>query len=236
MSLQFLPLIKQVKTDWSKVLLKIYKKKDAEMAQLEADIDAMNQKFDNYYEIYPPPELIFNAFNFFNFNQLKVVIIGQDPYINPGQAMGLSFSVPKGITIPPSLRNIYKELQMEYPDFVIPKHGDLTPWAKQGVLLLNATLTVLHGNSNIHEAFWKKTKFTDDIIKYISGKYKGIIFVLWGGFAKKKKSLIDTERHYVLEGGHPSPLSQKYWFGCGHFKKINQILEEIDEEPIDWQV
>lgn len=231
--INFENLINNIKTDWKTVLINIYKKK--EMLELADNIEDMYQDLEEYFNIFPPPEQIFNAFNFFNFSNLKVVIIGQDPYHGEGQAMGLSFSVPKGIKPPPSLVNIYKELKMEFDDYIIPKHGDLTKWAQQGVLLLNASLTVREKKANSHELFWKKTGFTDDIIKYISNNSKGIIFILWGNFARNKKKLINS-KHYIIEGAHPSPLSQKLWFGCGHFKNANDILEANNKEVIDWQI
>lgn len=235
--MDFKQLIKDVKTDWRDILLTLYKKEKESFKDMEKTLVEMDKKFDYYYDTYPPPELVFNAFNMFDFDDLKVVIIGQDPYHGEGQAMGLSFSVPEGVKVPPSLVNIYKELADEYDDFEIPKHGDLTKWAQQGVLLLNASLTVRQSKANSHEPLWKKTKFTDNVIKYISDNSEGIIFVLWGNFAKGKKKFIDLDKHYVVEGAHPSPLSAKYWFGCGHFKKVNEILdEELDEEEIDWQV
>lgn len=234
--INFEELINDVKTDWKVVLQKIYHKKEDKMLQLAENIDEIYEHLEGYFDTFPPPQLIFNAFNYFNFKDLKIVIIGQDPYHGQGQAMGLSFSVPKSVKVPPSLHNIYKELKKEYEDYEIPKHGDLTKWANQGILLLNASLTVRERKANSHESFWKETGYTDDIIKYISKKSQNVIFVLWGGFAKKKKKLIDTDKHYVIEGAHPSPLSAKYWFGCGHFKEVNEILNDIDKDPIDWQI
>lgn len=235
--MNFKDLIKDINTDWRGVLLSLYKLNKKDFKEMETNIEEMYQKYDEYFETFPPPDKIFNAFNMFNFEDLKVVIIGQDPYHGEGQAMGLSFSVPKDIRVPPSLANIYKELQKEYDDFEIPKHGDLTKWAEQGVLLLNASLTVRQAKANSHEPFWRKTQFTDNIIKYISDNNEGIIFMLWGNFAKGKKKFIDTKKHYVLEGAHPSPLSAKHWFGCGHFKEANRILsEELETDEIDWQV
>ena len=166
--INFKELINQVETDWAHILTKIYKRRQVEMDELAGNIDEMYKYYDEYFDIYPPSEQIFNAFNFFNFDDLRVVIIGQDPYHGEGQAMGLSFSVPDGIKTPPSLVNIYKELKQEYEDYNIPKHGDLTKWAEQGILLLNATLTVRENKANSHQAFWKDTEFTDRVIKYIS--------------------------------------------------------------------
>lgn len=187
-------------------------------------------------KVYPPGPLIFNAFNSTPFDKVKVVIIGQDPYHGVGQAMGLSFSVPPNIPVPPSLENIYKELKTDL-NLDIPAHGDLTKWAEQGVFLLNASLTVRAHNANSHQKIgWQK--FTDAVIRTLSREREGIIFMLWGGFAKKKASLIDEDKHHVLLSGHPSPLSANrgYWFGNKHFSKANEILKNEGKEPIDWQI
>ena len=186
-------------------------------------------------KIFPPKHLVFNAFEILPMDKIKVVILGQDPYINEGEAMGLSFSVPKGVKIPPSLRNIYKELnEDEKVEFDIPDHGDLTGWAEQGVLLLNSALTVREGKSNSHAEHWKY--ITDNVIKHISKKMNGIIFLLWGNYARHKKNYIDLDRHYILESVHPSPLSAQRggWFGCNHFSKVNEILEKNKKCKIDW--
>ena len=184
--------------------------------------------------IYPPGSMIFNAFNQTPFDQLKVVILGQDPYHNPGEAMGLSFSVPQGVRVPPSLQNIYKEINtsLGYP---VPKHGDLTKWAAQGVLLLNAILTVEKNMPASHSKIgW--ASFTDDVIRTISEQKTGIVFLLWGKFAQTKKALIDTEKHFVFESAHPSPLAGNAFQGCGHFVKTNEVLEGQGKLKIDWQV
>ncbi len=186
--------------------------------------------------IYPPGKLIFNAFDATPFDQVKVVILGQDPYHGPGQAMGLSFSVPRNIGIPPSLDNMYKELKTDL-GLTIPNHGDLTSWAEQGVFLLNASLTVRARQANSHQKIgWQK--FTDAVIRTLNHEREGIIFLLWGGFAKKKASLIDDSKHHVLTSGHPSPLSANrgYWFGNKHFSKTNELLKKQGKEPIDWQI
>ncbi len=236
MNINIKKLIDNVKTDWKLILLKIYRENSDKMKALENSINSDIDNYNGYFGIFPKPELILNAFNYFEFEDLKIVIIGQDPYHGEGQAMGLSFSVPQGCPIPPSLVNIYKEIKDNYPNFVIPKHGDLTTWAQQGILLLNAGLTVREKEANSHQIHWQKSEFTDNIIKFISNYGENIIFVLWGEFAKKKKKLIDCKKHYIIEGAHPSPLSQKYWFGCQHFKQINHILEnELNLEPINWQ-
>lgn len=183
---------------------------------------------------YPPGQLIFNAFDLCPFDHVKVVIIGQDPYHEPGQAMGLSFSVPQGITMPPSLINIYKEISADL-GVPMPTSGDLTGWAKQGVLLLNATLTVRAHQANSHQRLgW--TLFTDAAIKALSERRDHLVFMLWGGFARSKKTLIDPNRHLVLESVHPSPLSANRggWFGQHQFSRCNAYLEAQGIEPIKW--
>lgn len=184
--------------------------------------------------IYPPGPLIFNAFNTTPFDQVEVVILGQDPYHNPGEAMGLSFSVPKGVRIPPSLQNIFKELQ-EDTGVPIPENGDLTPWAKQGVFLLNAMLTVEKNKPQSHQKIgWQN--FTDAVIKKLSDLKENLVFMLWGGFAKKKNILIDNDKHLVLEAAHPSPLAGGAFFGNKHFSKANTYLLEHHKKPIDWRL
>lgn len=184
--------------------------------------------------IYPPGPLIFNAFNKTPFDAVKVVILGQDPYHNPGEAMGLCFSVPKGVKVPPSLVNIYKEIRTEL-GLPIPNHGDLTYWAEQGVLLLNAMLTVEARQPASHQKIGWQT-FTDAVIRHISNEKEGVVFLLWGNFAKGKKPLIDQTKHYVLEAAHPSPLAGDAFQGCGHFAVANEILEKQGKTPIDWRV
>ncbi len=182
--------------------------------------------------IYPPGPLIFNAFNTTPFDKVKVVILGQDPYIKPGEAMGLSFSVPKGVAIPPSLRNIYKELEEDF-GCAPPNHGDLTAWAEQGVFLLNAALTVERGTSNSHAKIgWHN--FTDAVIKTLADKRDGLVFMLWGNFAKQKTALIDPFKHLVLEAAHPSPLAGGAFSGCQHFSKANEFLENNGQVGIQW--
>ncbi len=188
------------------------------------------------HAVFPPNRLIFNAFEHTPFDRVKVVILGQDPYHNVGQAMGLSFSVPRGIEIPPSLRNMYKELQTDIPGFRIPDHGDLTAWADQGVLLLNATLTVRAHTAGSHQRKGWET-FTDKAIAELSARREGLVFLLWGRYAKDKAALIDYRKHHILTAAHPSPLSaHNGFFGCGHFSKANQFLEAHGLKPIDWQV
>ena len=184
--------------------------------------------------IYPPGSQIFKAFELTPVDQVKVVILGQDPYHGAGQAMGLSFSVPANIPAPPSLKNIFKEI---HDDLGITMSGypDLEKWARQGVLLLNAVLTVRAGQPASHSNIgW--TEFTDAVIKYISDHCTGVVFLLWGNFARSKKALIDTTRHYVMEAAHPSPLARGAFFGCRHFSKTNEILAREGKTPIDWQL
>lgn len=185
--------------------------------------------------IYPPGSLIFNAFNTTPIDQVKVVILGQDPYHNPGQAMGLSFSVSKGMSVPPSLRNIYKELH-DSTGFTAPQHGDLTHWAEQGVFLLNAMLTVEKNKPSSHRDIgWQN--FTDAVIKTLSKERENLVFLLWGAFAQKKRGLIDENKHLVLASPHPSPFSAHRGFlGNGHFLKTNEYLEANGLAPIDWQL
>lgn len=187
--------------------------------------------------IYPPGDKIFNALNTTPFDKVRVVILGQDPYHGPGQAHGLCFSVSDGVKPPPSLVNIYKELSDDLgKDFQIPKTGNLTKWAEQGVLLLNTVLTVCGGDAMSHRnQGWEL--FTDTIIKELSDKKQGVIFVLWGGPARSKVKLIDQQKHIILQAAHPSPLSAyRGFFGCKHFSQINQKLLSMGEKPINWQV
>lgn len=183
--------------------------------------------------IYPPGALIFNAFNLTPFSRVKVVILGQDPYHNAGQAHGLSFSVPDGVALPPSLQNIYKEIESDLGVDLRGKNGNLEGWARQGVFLLNAILTVRAGCAASHSALgW--TTFTDSVIRLLSEKKEGLVFMLWGNFARNKRALIDASRHTVLEAAHPSPLARGAFFGCRHFSTCNRILEKEGLEPIDW--
>ncbi len=186
--------------------------------------------------IYPPGALLFNAFNQTPFNKVKVVIIGQDPYHNPGQAHGLSFSVPNGIKPPPSLVNIYKEIQKDLGIAMPVSYGNLTRWAEQGVLLLNAILTVRANEPASHAKIgWMN--FTDSVITKISDEKKGVIFLLWGKFAQEKQLLIDETKHFVLKAAHPSPFSaDKGFFGCKHFSKTNDLLTNQGLTPVDWKL
>lgn len=183
-------------------------------------------------KIYPPGNLIFNAFRLTPFDKVKAVIIGQDPYHGAGQAHGLSFSVPESIAVPPSLANIYKEIENELGT-PPPASGNLERWAVQGVFMLNAILTVRAGEPASHSAIGWQT-FTDAVIKKISDEKAGIVFLLWGNYARSKKSIIDAGRHYVLEAAHPSPLARGAFFGCGHFAKTNEILKRNGKTPIIW--
>ena len=182
--------------------------------------------------IYPPGPLIFNAFNLTPFDQVKVVILGQDPYHAPGQAHGLSFSVPDGIKTPPSLVNIYKELQSDVGTS-IPDSGNLEHWAKQGVFLLNAILTVRQGEAASHSQIGWQT-FTDAVIRTLSDQREDLIFLFWGNYARKKKELLDTRKHVVLEAAHPSPLARGAFFGCRHFSQTNEFLKSKGKSPIEW--
>lgn len=186
--------------------------------------------------VYPKNSDIFNAFNHTSFDKVKVVILGQDPYHGAGQAHGLSFSVQNGIVPPPSLKNIYKELALEYPNFKTPACGDLTAWADEGVLLLNATLTVRASEPGSHQKRGWET-FTDHVITTLSQQKNGIIFLLWGKFAQQKENLINHQKHHILKAAHPSPFSaHSGFFGCNHFIKCNQILEKEGLKPINWQI
>lgn len=187
------------------------------------------------YIVYPPSPLIFNAFNSTPFDAVKVVIIGQDPYHGEGQAHGLAFSVPDNVMFPPSLRNIFKELHDDI-GIVIPESGNLSKWAKEGVLLLNASLTVRANQAASHANIgW--TRFTDAAIKALSEKKEHLVFILWGNYAIAKESLIDHSKHLVLKGVHPSPLSaSRGFFGCRHFSKANQYLEQNGIKPINWNL
>nr|BFF40526.1 uracil-DNA glycosylase [Tenacibaculum mesophilum] len=186
------------------------------------------------YKCYPKGSDIFAAFDFCALDGLKVVILGQDPYHGVGQANGLCFSVHDGVTHPPSLINIFKEIEKDV-NIPYPKSGDLSRWAKQGVLLLNATLTVRAGEAGSHQKQgWEQ--FTDAVIEKISEEKKDVVFLLWGGFAKKKAKFIDKKKHHILTSGHPSPLSANrgYWFGNKHFSKTNKFLQSIGTTTIQW--
>ena len=185
--------------------------------------------------IYPPGPLIFNAFDKTPFDNVKVVLLGQDPYHGKGQAMGLSFSVPDGVKPPPSLENIFKELHSDI-GMSIPHTGNLTKWAEQGVFLLNAILTVRAKEPASHQKIgWQQ--FTDRVIQILSDEKEGVVFLLWGKFAQEKQVLIDATKHHILKAAHPSPYSaDKGFFGCRHFSKANQLLAKEGKDPIDWSL
>jgi uracil-DNA glycosylase len=184
--------------------------------------------------VFPPGPLVFNAFNLTPFNKVKVVIIGQDPYHGFGQAHGLCFSVPYGVKPPPSLVNIFKEIKDDL-GIAPPNHGNLEKWAKQGVLLLNASLTVNEGEANSHAQCGWHT-FTNAVIKKISDEKEGVVFILWGRFAQDKAQLIDSSKHFILKSAHPSPFSVTQFYGCKHFSQTNTLLEKQGKEPIDWKL
>ena len=184
--------------------------------------------------VYPPGNLIFNAFNLTPFERVRAVILGQDPYHGAHQAMGLSFSVPRGVRIPPSLVNIYKEIKSDL-GISEPASGDLSYWAKQGVLLLNASLSVGANRANSHSGFgWQI--FTDAVIKILSARRQSLVFMLWGNFAKAKSTLIDAQRHLILTAAHPSPLAGGAFFGCKHFSRCNEYLRAHGLGEIDWDL
>ena len=187
------------------------------------------------YRVFPPGKLIFNAFDHTPFDRVKVVLLGQDPYHGAEQAHGLCFSVPEGVPKPPSLVNILKELKSDL-GYDEPLHGNLTKWADQGVLLLNATLTVRENQAGSHQNHGWET-FTDAAIKQLSERREGLIFILWGNYAIAKKALIDTSRHAILSSVHPSPLSaHRGFFGCRHFSQVNNLLRQHGVEEIDWRL
>lgn len=189
----------------------------------------------SHYKIYPNMNNIFDSLKYASYEDIKVVIIGQDPYHEEGQAHGLSFSVQPGIDIPPSLQNIYKEIHDDLGCY-IPNNGYLVKWAKQGVLLLNNVLTVRAHQANSHkDKGWEE--FTDSIIKILNKREKPIVFMFWGSCAKTKESLVTNPNHFILKAVHPSPLSAyRGFFGCRHFSKANELLKQSNEEPIDWQI
>ena len=221
----------QLEESWKKVLQEEFEKDY--MKNLRTFLQ--NQLSEGHI-LYPQKKHIFNSFAHTPFHKVKVVVLGQDPYHGMNQAHGLSFSVQKGVPLPPSLQNIFKELQAEYNDFQYPQHGDLTQWADQGVLLLNATLTVEATKAGSHQnRGWEI--FTDRVIQTLSDKRSGIVFLLWGKYAQAKTGLIDRQKHYALIAAHPSPFSAyNGFFGCDHFVKTNEILEKNGESPIDWQI
>lgn len=217
-----------VGNDWDEIL-----KNEYETTYFRSLMEYLDEEYRRD-EIFPPKNDIFNALKFTSFKDTRVIIIGQDPYINPGEAHGLSFSVNPGVRIPPSLYNIFKELQTDMNCY-IPDNGCLIPWAKQGVLLLNSILTVRRGKSNSHKDIgWDI--FTNKIIELLNKKDRSLIFMLWGNYAKQKGSIIDPNSHMILRAVHPSPLAGGAFFGCKHFSKANEYLYETDKTTIDWQI
>lgn len=196
----------------------------------------LNTEKEQKKQIFPKGSQLFNAYNSTPFSAVKVVILGQDPYHGVGQAHGLCFSVQHGVAVPPSLKNIYKEIKDNYPNFQIPAHGNLQHWTTQGVFLLNAILTVEANKPASHQKRgWEQ--FTDATIKALSKNREGIIFLLWGNFAQQKASLIDEAKHYILKAAHPSPFSaHNGFFGCKHFLKTNELLQQQQKSKIDWQL
>ena len=224
------PLNMQINLDngWEPILKEEFQK------SYFRELSAFVEQEYKHQRCYPPREEVFRAFDLCSPHDLKVVIIGQDPYHGDGQANGLSFSVTGEAPHPPSLVNIFRELQNDVQK-PYPESGDLSSWARQGVLMLNATLTVRSSQAGSHQGKgWEQ--FTDGVIKKISENYEGIVFMLWGGFAGKKQKLIDLEKHHVLLSGHPSPLSANrgYWFGNRHFSQCNKLLEQEGRSPIVW--
>lgn len=210
--------------------------KEKQQPYFKSLLSFVEQERNSGQVIYPANSEVFNAFKYCPADKCKVVIIGQDPYHGPNQAHGLSFSVKKGNKIPPSLRNIYKELSQDVPNFTIPQHGELIAWAEQGVLLLNTVLTVRDGQAHSHKnKGWER--FTDSVISTISERLEGLVFLLWGAPAQKKMSLIDQHKHWIFTAAHPSPLSAHRGFlGCRHFSLANQKLEQNGQSPIDWHI
>jgi uracil-DNA glycosylase len=196
----------------------------------------LKQEKESGQVVFPKSADVFNAFHHTPFENVKVVLLGQDPYHGQGQAHGLSFSVQKGVTVPPSLKNIYKELETDIPGFKQPAHGNLIQWADQGVLLLNATLTVRAQQPGSHQGKgWEH--FTNHVISELSARKTGLVFLLWGKFAQNKADLIDGSRHNILKAAHPSPFSAyNGFFGCKHFSKTNELLSAQGIEPINWQI
>ncbi len=220
----------QIEESWKKVLLQEFSQ-----PYFAGIVSFLKAEKSSGKIVYPPGKFIFNAFNTTPFDKVKVVLLGQDPYHGPGQAHGLSFSVPNGIPPPPSLINIFKELHNDI-GLAIPNHGNLTHWAEQGVLLLNASLTVRANEPMSHSKIgW--SQFTDAVIKKVSEQKNNVVFLLWGKFAQEKQALIDSEKHLVLKVAHPSPFSaDRGFFGCRHFSKANEYLVQHRIDPVDWQL
>lgn len=219
----------KIEESWKRVLASEF-----EQPYFQAVTTFVRKELAEGKTLYPPGPLIFNAFTQTPFEKVKVVILGQDPYHNAGQAMGLSFSVPKTVKAPPSLVNVYKEIKADL-DLPIPTHGDLTDWAQQGVFLLNAILTVEAGNAGSHQkSGWQF--FTDAVIKRLSDEREHLVFMLWGNFARNKRVYIDKSKHLILEAAHPSPLAGNAFSGCRHFSQANEYLVKNGLDPINWRV
>ncbi|MGO4999064.1 uracil-DNA glycosylase [Oceanisphaera sp. W20_SRM_FM3] len=201
---------------------------------LRQTLDFVEQERAAGKVIYPPAAEVFTAFKLTPLDQVKVVILGQDPYHGPNQAHGLSFSVLPGVKVPPSLRNMYKELSTDIPGFITPDHGHLSSWAEQGVLMINTVLTVEQGKAHSHAKLgWEA--FTDQVIQTVNEHCQGVVFLLWGAHAQRKGALLDSQRHHILSAAHPSPLSAYHgFFGCQHFSQTNLLLQQQGKEPIDW--
>ena len=228
-------ILNEVKPQWKKMWNEVFERHNV--------LEKVERKYSKY-QVYPLKHNLLETFKYFDLHETKLVFLGQDPYINSfeingldiPQAMGLSFSVPNGIKPPPSLRNIFKELKNEYSDFKIPKSGDLSRWVKEEkILLLNTALTVKKGESNSHQKIW--SKITDDVIEYISDNCENVIFLLLGNNAKSKQKLIDTDRHIIISGVHPSPLSaSRGFFNSNIFLKVNDNLKSINKKEINWEL
>ena len=226
--MNLLSLIKDLPDDWTELLVEEFSK---------PYFNDLSESFDREsksYDIFPPPEQIFSAFHLTPFQSIKAIIIGQDPYHGFGQANGLCFSVSRGMKAPPSLKNIFRELNDDL-GVPTPQHGDLSDWAKQGVFLLNAILSVRSGQPGSHRGLGWET-FTNAVIKKISDNSTNIVFLLWGNFAQAKRDLIDSKKHFILEAAHPSPLARGAFFGCQHFSRCNNYLITKGIPIIDWKI
>lgn len=245
----FKSLFNQMKPGWKKLWTEVYQEIPEYFDALETKLNEDTRVYKKKLLIYPPKKNIFETFQHFDLNDTKVVILGQDPYHGFGQAHGLSFSVQDGVKHPPSLVNIFKELSSEYDDFKVPESGNLTKWLDQGVLLLNAALTVLESNANEYQNYW--SPITDLVVKKMSEKHPGgIVFLLWGKPAQSKapdlsklsakskaRGVVDQSKHHILRTAHPSPLSaRRGWFGCNHFKLANDLLEKDNKTAINWKL
>ncbi|GGB53199.1 uracil-DNA glycosylase [Oceanisphaera marina] len=216
---------------WSQLI-----EQEKQQPYLQQTLEFVEQERAAGKVIYPPAQDMFNAFKHTPLNQVKVVMLGQDPYHGPNQAHGLCFSVLPGVKVPPSLRNMYKELTNDIAGFTAPDHGCLTSWAEQGVLMINTVLTVEAGKAHSHAKLGWET-FTDKVIQTVNEQCEGVVFLLWGAHAQKKGAAINTERHHIFTAAHPSPLSAyRGFFGCQHFSKTNQLLEQQGREPIEWKI